>query len=139
MSLCQITNKRQTATIMAAVLLSTKKFDKIIRNHVKFAKFSTNNQSVILNKPYLNLICKQCAVTSYYKVTNLYLNMVDYFHQCYWYFLVILIINTRHAIILCLPALLIFPSEQSKWFRLRQKCFSGRISKQTEDRKNTSW
>ncbi|KOB76099.1 putative ATP-binding cassette sub-family B member 7 [Operophtera brumata] len=52
---------------MAAALLSNRKFDKIIRNHVKFAKSIANNQSVIINKPHLNILFKQCAVTSYYR------------------------------------------------------------------------
>ncbi|XP_028165194.1 ATP-binding cassette sub-family B member 7, mitochondrial isoform X1 [Ostrinia furnacalis] len=52
---------------MAAALLSNRKFDKIFRNHVKFTKASNNHKSIILNKPQLNLICKQCAVTSYFR------------------------------------------------------------------------
>ncbi|KAL0891813.1 hypothetical protein ABMA27_015078 [Loxostege sticticalis] len=52
---------------MAAALLSNKKFDKIIRNHIKFSKAFHNNKSIILNKPQLNLFCKQCAVTSYFR------------------------------------------------------------------------
>lgn len=72
-------NQTQTAT-MAAALLTPTKFDKIIRNNVKFAKSIANSKSIILNKPYLNLICKQCAVTSHYRVCYLYINRVDYFH-----------------------------------------------------------
>ncbi|XP_037299115.1 ATP-binding cassette sub-family B member 7, mitochondrial isoform X4 [Manduca sexta] len=53
---------------MAAALLSNRRFDKIIRNHAKFTKSYSSNKSVILNKPQLNIICKQCAAASYFRL-----------------------------------------------------------------------
>ncbi|CAH0729048.1 unnamed protein product, partial [Brenthis ino] len=54
-------------TTMAAALLSNRKIDKILKSHIKFTKFFLNNRSVILNKPYISIICNQCAATSYYR------------------------------------------------------------------------
>ncbi|XP_053602930.1 iron-sulfur clusters transporter ABCB7, mitochondrial isoform X2 [Plodia interpunctella] len=52
---------------MAAVLLSTKNINKILKNHVKLTyKFYSNN-SVILNKPQFILSCKQCAAASQFR------------------------------------------------------------------------
>ncbi|OWR48088.1 putative ATP-binding cassette sub-family B member 7 [Danaus plexippus plexippus] len=51
---------------MAAVFVSNRRFDKITQKYVKLAT-SITNTSVILNKPQLNIICRQCAVTSYYR------------------------------------------------------------------------
>ncbi|XP_026490085.1 iron-sulfur clusters transporter ABCB7, mitochondrial isoform X2 [Vanessa tameamea] len=52
---------------MAAALLTNNKFNKILKNHVKFGKAFSNKKSVILNKPHFNITCKQCAVTSYFR------------------------------------------------------------------------
>ncbi|XP_050342808.1 iron-sulfur clusters transporter ABCB7, mitochondrial isoform X2 [Nymphalis io] len=52
---------------MAAALLTNNKFNKILKNYVKFANTFSNNKSVILNKPHFNIICKQCATTSYFR------------------------------------------------------------------------
>ncbi|XP_013201125.1 iron-sulfur clusters transporter ABCB7, mitochondrial isoform X2 [Amyelois transitella] len=52
---------------MAAVLLSSKNFDKILKNHLKFTKSFLSNKSVILNKPQYVLPCKQCAAASQFK------------------------------------------------------------------------
>ncbi|XP_047526672.1 iron-sulfur clusters transporter ABCB7, mitochondrial isoform X2 [Vanessa atalanta] len=52
---------------MAAALLTNNKFNKILKNHVKFGKIFSNKKSVILNKPYFNITFKQCAVTSHFR------------------------------------------------------------------------
>ncbi|XP_045764221.1 iron-sulfur clusters transporter ABCB7, mitochondrial isoform X5 [Maniola jurtina] len=51
---------------MAAVLLSNRRFDKLIKTHVKYTK-TFSNKSVILNKPQFNIICNQCAAASYFR------------------------------------------------------------------------
>ncbi|XP_069354738.1 iron-sulfur clusters transporter ABCB7, mitochondrial-like [Maniola hyperantus] len=51
---------------MAAALLSNRRFDKLMKNHVKLTK-TFSNKSVILNKPQFNIICKQCAAASYFR------------------------------------------------------------------------
>ncbi|XP_063379341.1 iron-sulfur clusters transporter ABCB7, mitochondrial-like isoform X1 [Cydia fagiglandana] len=53
---------------MAAVLLSNTKFPNIIKNHVRFRNSLSSNKLVILNKPQFNLICKQYAVTSHFRL-----------------------------------------------------------------------
>lgn len=65
---CQCHCQKCQVLIMAAALLSYKNIDKLFRNNAKFKKGFSNTKSAILNKPHLNLICKQCAVTSYYRV-----------------------------------------------------------------------
>ncbi|XP_073951801.1 ATP binding cassette subfamily B member 7 isoform X2 [Choristoneura fumiferana] len=53
---------------MAAALLSNTKFHSfIIKNHLKFTNSFPSNNSKIVNKPQLSIICKQCAVTSHYR------------------------------------------------------------------------
>ncbi|CAK1604599.1 unnamed protein product [Parnassius mnemosyne] len=52
---------------MAAALLSNKKFDKLIRNHVKFTKAYSNTKSVVLNKPQFKILCKQFAAASNFR------------------------------------------------------------------------
>ncbi|CAG4966529.1 unnamed protein product [Parnassius apollo] len=52
---------------MAAALLSNKKFDKLIRNHVKFTKAFSNTKSFVLNKPQFSIICKHCVAASYFR------------------------------------------------------------------------
>ncbi|XP_038210262.1 ATP-binding cassette sub-family B member 7, mitochondrial [Zerene cesonia] len=52
---------------MAAALLSNRRFDKILKNHTKFIKAFSSNALVILNKPQLNIVCKQCAASSYFR------------------------------------------------------------------------
>ncbi|KPJ01653.1 PREDICTED: ATP-binding cassette sub-family B member 7, mitochondrial isoform X1 [Papilio xuthus] len=52
---------------MAAALLSNRKFDKFIHNHIKLTRSFCNIKSVVLNKPQFSIICKQCASASYYR------------------------------------------------------------------------
>ncbi|XP_013136595.1 PREDICTED: ATP-binding cassette sub-family B member 7, mitochondrial isoform X2 [Papilio polytes] len=52
---------------MAAALLSNRKFDKFIQNHIKLTRSLCNIKSVVLNKPQFSIICKQCASASYYR------------------------------------------------------------------------
>ncbi|XP_072940337.1 iron-sulfur clusters transporter ABCB7, mitochondrial isoform X2 [Epargyreus clarus] len=52
---------------MAAALLSNRRFDKILKNHIKFTKTHSYNRSVIVNKPQFSLICNQCAAASYFR------------------------------------------------------------------------
>lgn len=65
---CQI-NKCQFGleSTMAAALLSNRRFDKLLKNHVKYTKAFTN-KSVKLNKPQFNIICQQCAAATYFRV-----------------------------------------------------------------------
>ncbi|CAH2244332.1 jg27975, partial [Pararge aegeria aegeria] len=51
---------------MAAALLSNRRFDKLLNNHVKYIK-AFSNKSVILNKPQFNIICQQCAAATYFR------------------------------------------------------------------------
>ncbi|KAJ0179659.1 hypothetical protein K1T71_004250 [Dendrolimus kikuchii] len=53
---------------MAAALLSSKTFDKLLKNHLKLSKSFSNNKSVIVNKPHLNILCKQCAAANYFRL-----------------------------------------------------------------------
>ncbi|KPJ21290.1 ATP-binding cassette sub-family B member 7, mitochondrial [Papilio machaon] len=52
---------------MAAALLSNRKFDKFIHNHIKLNRSFCNIKSVVLNKPQFSIICKQCASASSYR------------------------------------------------------------------------
>lgn len=127
----------QIAT-MAGVLLSNRKFDKLIKNHVKFSKYVSNNQSVILNKPHLNLICKQCAVTSYFRVSFCGLNF-GYFYRENLEFSMNFMSKSMLNENLCFLVLFFGCSKRWKWLGHRQKCFGGSVGKQTKNRKNPSW
>nr|QCO93570.1 ATP-binding cassette subfamily B member 4 [Chilo suppressalis] len=50
---------------MAAALLSNNFFTKLLKNRAKHLSLATNYRNIIYSKP--NLICKQCAVTSYFR------------------------------------------------------------------------
>ncbi|XP_068630901.1 iron-sulfur clusters transporter ABCB7, mitochondrial isoform X3 [Battus philenor] len=52
---------------MAAALLSNRKFDKFIKNNIKFTKSFCYSKSVVLNKPQFSIICKQCAAASHFR------------------------------------------------------------------------
>ncbi|XP_045492864.1 iron-sulfur clusters transporter ABCB7, mitochondrial isoform X1 [Colias croceus] len=52
---------------MAAALLSNRRFDKILKNHKKFIKAFSSTRLLIYNKPQLNIVCKQCVASSYYR------------------------------------------------------------------------
>lgn len=60
------------STTMAAALLSNRKFDKFIQNHIKLTRSFCNIKSVVLNKPQFSIICKQCASATYYRVGYVY-------------------------------------------------------------------
>ncbi|XP_012545620.2 iron-sulfur clusters transporter ABCB7, mitochondrial isoform X2 [Bombyx mori] len=53
------------SSAMAVALLINKRIQKVFRTHVKLVRSVTSNHSIILNKPQLSIVCKQCAVTSY--------------------------------------------------------------------------
>lgn len=55
-------------SIMAAALLSYKSVNKLFSNKAKFTKAFSTSSLVILTKPQLNFVCKQCAVTSCFRV-----------------------------------------------------------------------
>ncbi|KAJ2946827.1 hypothetical protein O0L34_g16154 [Tuta absoluta] len=52
---------------MAATLLAYKNIGNFIRYQPKFAKPYSRTCPVIVNKPQLNLVCKQCAATNFFR------------------------------------------------------------------------
>ncbi|XP_041976693.1 iron-sulfur clusters transporter ABCB7, mitochondrial isoform X2 [Aricia agestis] len=52
---------------MAAAILSKKRYDKLIKYNLEYTKAFSNNKSLIVNKPQLNIVCKQCVATSYFR------------------------------------------------------------------------
>lgn len=119
---------------MAAGLLSYKSVNKLFRKNTKFTKAFSTNSLVILNKPQINLVCRQCAAVSYFRVCFGYLR----YEAKQSKFLVLFdsrgIICMRNMFLV----LLLDISQQCGWRRLGKERLGGSVSKQTKNWQDTS-
>lgn len=76
-------------SIMAAALLSYKTVNNLVRNKAKFTKAFSNSSLLILSKPKLNFVCKQCAAASYFRVCFGCLRYVRKHSQIFKFYLIL--------------------------------------------------
>lgn len=122
---------------MAAALLSYKNVNKLFKSKTKFTKVFSTNNLVILTKPQLNFVCKQCAATSYFRVCfrrprygAKHRRILFNFFQFYRY----------HYGICMRNMFLVLLYDNSKPFArwgLSKTCLSGSVGKQTKNWQNT--